>query len=222
MKCPIVDIPKILTLYRCDKIEPPSFWNVEHKDSFYHSDQYGHKNKANFYFFTDSIDIARSLGMHSPNKIFFLTETTCKSIRVIDFSICINIYQMLGILEDIGIKVMTDRFKTYEAFENSTSHGIDISQTFKKWLPFYEKRTDESIMNIRIGASTFQDIGYFGQRLTDFDNAIFFLDEINKLGYNIDGYRWREYDDERGLTYCLFNAEKLSPPKFSKEIYNSQ
>jgi hypothetical protein len=117
MKLPIVGIQNTLTLYRCDKVEPPHFWCVEHKDSFYFSSQYGHKNKANFYFFTDSIDIALSLGMHSPSKTYFLTETTCKSIRVIDFSICVNLYQMIAILENIGIKVMTDNFKTYEVFE---------------------------------------------------------------------------------------------------------
>jgi hypothetical protein len=215
MKLPIVGIQNTLTLYRCDKVEPPHFWSVEHKDSFYFSSQHGHKNKANFYFFTDSIDIARSLGMHSPNKTYFLTETTCKSIRVIDFSICVNLYQMIAILENIGIKVMTDNFKTYEVFENSTTLEIDISQTFRKWLPFYNKGTIESIKNIRVGSSTSSDIDFFGQRLTDFDNGISFLNEINRLGYNIDGYRWREHD-ERGLTYCLFNAEKLSLPKFSQ------
>ena len=57
------------------------------------------------------------------------------------------------------------------------------------------------------------DRSYFGQMITDFNNGIEFKRIVLESNNEIDGYRWPEHNDPRGLTYCLFSSSKLSNPK---------
>jgi hypothetical protein len=206
----IIHISETLTLYRSDTIKPPNNWDAEHKNSLYVFKEMGPKNSAGFFFFTDSIDIAKSLGKKVKHSSYFLTETqTTTGITFIDFSTCINSYQMLGVLSDLGLNVLTDDFKIYE---KSADGKIDLAITFKKWEPFFKEGTEISKRNIRIGSSTSSDTGYLGQRFTDFGNGHAFLNLIRKSELNLDGYRWRESEDQRGFTYCFFDSSKLSSP----------
>jgi hypothetical protein len=120
---------------------------------------------------------------------------------------------MIALMSDLGIYVLNDDFKTY-----SEKKPESFKRTFSELIPLYKQLLlgEGNIINFNLGVSDYEDVGLFGQRLTDFDNAEQFIKLTKHLGY--DGYRWREFDEEyRGMTYCLFDAEKLSPP-ICKEI----
>jgi hypothetical protein len=202
-----ISITDSLTLYRYDRNLPPTVWDATFRNPDYEYSGMEHKNKAGLFFFTDSIDIANSLGKKYSIDNYHLTECkTIKPINIIDFSCCINIFQMVAVLSDLGIYVLNDDFKTY-----SDKPGPYL-KTFGMLKPTYDNllKGIGNITTFKIEPCDYEDIGFFGQRLTDFDNAESFIKLTKHLGY--DGYRWREFDDQRGFTYCLFDAEKLSAP----------
>jgi hypothetical protein len=64
------------------------------------------------------------------------------------------------------------------------------------------------------------ELSYFGQLLTDFNNGKVFLKLLAKSKLNLGGYTWRESPD--GLTYCLFNHNKLFIPTKEKITINKE
>ena len=208
----IIEIQPLL--YRYDLVEPPNEWSKSHKSiekNYYNESE--HKNKADLFFFTDSLAIAKDLGknaaINNDKVIYFLTSLNefNSTIKIIDFSDCYNIYQMLCLLSDINIDVLSNRFQTFEG-----------TQTFESLKSIFESVESESDIDkkrklfyqLKVHSSrSFDDISLFGQRLTDFENGIIFKDLV-KLKYpDVDGYKWQEFKDKRGYTYCFFDCDKL-------------
>lgn len=198
-------------LYRYDLNQPPPDWTPTFFNFEYDTNEYGHKNKANLFFFTDSINIAKDLGKNAAQKYsraeYFLTSLRSSRVKLIDFSSSYNIYQMLSLLQELNIDVLVKEFKTYED-----------DNDFSQLRSFFEAALIEPddikrlhlIQNLKVhSASDFTNISLFGQRLTDFDNGLKFKEKVKKIYPDVDGYIWREFQDKRGLTHCLFDAQKL-------------
>ena len=203
-----INIKDNLTLYRADKDAPPLKWSSSFKNSQYHYPEMGYKNKSGLFFFTDSIEIAITIGKKFNLETYYLTECKVKeSAKIIDFSFCNTIFEMVTILTDLGIDILTNDFKSYN---NTTGPHITSFGDFKS---IYEELQGGSVLlhKFHLGMSDNHNVGYFGQRLTDFDNAQHFLKLVKKFG--LDGYRWRESYDPRGLTYCFFDSSKISNPE---------
>jgi hypothetical protein len=209
-------------LYRYDLDLPPTYWSANFKNFEYKDATLGNKNKAGLFFFTDSLDIANHLGVNaarneSRNEYHLTTVKIDTTLSLIDFSKSHRIYQMLCVLDDLKIRNLMNGFET---FENEI--------TFKKMNQLFDEIAFETDIvkksNIITGQLKFNinfrdslDVSIFGQRLTDFDNGIKFKKLVNDIFPKIDGYKWREFEDNRGLTYCLFNSNKL-PSKTTMKI----
>lgn len=201
-----------LTLYRYDISEPPKNWDTNFLNFEYDTEEHGHKNKAGLFFFTDSLDLAKDLGKCSAKKNlkyeYFLTTTTTQTLKLIDFSDRYNIYQMLCMLDDLEIDVLTKDFKTYES-ENHFGQLKNIFEAAEKESDSMKKL--DIIKNLKVHPnSNYEHISLFGQRLTDFNNGFHFKRVVKEKYSDIDGYLWREFNDDRGFSYCLFDSEKLN------------
>ena len=216
----IIEIKPLL--YRCDLVEPPIEWSKSIKSiEKNYNNGLEPKNKADLFFFTDSLAIANDLGRNAAienNKnLYFLTslsEFNCP-VKVIDFSNSYNIYQMLWLLSEIDIDVLSNKFQTFE--------GSNDLESLKPIFDSVELEKDSNkkknlVYQLKIHSlRSFDDISLFGQRLTDFENGIIFK-EIVKLKYpDVDGYKWQEFKDKRGYTYCFFDCDKL-PEKSTVKV----
>ncbi|MGM1057521.1 MAG: hypothetical protein ACQEWG_16665 [Bacteroidota bacterium] len=111
-------------------------------------------------------------------KGYFLTKCqTSENIKIIDFSHCYDIYQMLRTLNVLNVNVLTNDFKTYEERRGPFSNSFSFLRVHCEDL---ENETD-SIIRLKIlnkikvfPEGNVGDVGLFGQRLTDFDNGINF------------------------------------------------
>ncbi len=206
------------SLYRYDLLEPPNDWDTNFLSPEYATKEHGHKNKANLFFFTDSKEIANDLGANAARQYFksayFLTSVETSNLKLIDFSNRHNIFQMLCLLQNLNIDVLTKEFRTYEdennfgqlkIYFNDAQLEADLSNKLK------------IINNLKMHSnSDLNDIGLFGQRLTDFDNGIKFKELVKNTSPEFDGYKWKEFGDKRGFTHCLFDAKKLQTKKTEK------
>lgn len=205
--------------FRYDLKEPPRDWDDSFTSGEYIHDQIGEKNKAGLFFFTNSEEIAKKLGRNAVQKNkegYFLTRCeTVKRIKIIDFSCCDNIYQMLRVLMDLNIDVLNDDFRTCE---ESNGRYLKTFSFLREHLEAFEEETEDHskrlkiLQNIKLDPkSDPYDVRLFGQRLTDFDNGLHFKAAVLDSNPDIDGYRWKEFPEE-GWTYCLFEPKKLTPP----------
>jgi hypothetical protein len=221
----IVEIPIPFKLYRADSELPPEIWDNSYSEKTNYGKKYGAKgpkNKAGLLFFHDHVDISHSYGKSLLKEInngktenlqtqYFITETQIiKPIRIIDFSKCHSMFMMIDVLLENEINILSNDFINHHDGES-----------FLKFLkPFNDvKQTCNSLhaLKIKLTSKGMEfDYSYFGQVLTDFENGI----EFKKLlvEKEIDGYRWREHNDPRGLTYCLMNPNKISNPTNSTNI----
>lgn len=199
-------------LYRSDLNQPPKQFETTFNNPKYQDSQLGNKNQAGLFFFTDSSDIANCLAQNECverkfNNYYLTTISIIQPLSLIDFTNSFNIYQMLCVLTDLGLNVLTSDFKTFEGMQdfkslepifNSAEAAIEPVQKF------------DDIQQIKIHSnSTYDNVGLFGQRLTDFQNGVHFKQIVTKQYPNVNGYIWREFGDERGYSYCLFNSDKL-------------
>lgn len=210
-----------LTLYRNDTDKPPEVWSKQFKNKHLTYDKVGHKNKAGFFFLTDSIDQAKYMWHMDRTKGYYLTECYAEDIQIIDFSLCITNFQMVYLLYQNGFNILESNFMTYEEKEG------DHLKSFKNYKEGFDfvirhnrddlaQRKEASHYINQIDALFNRDMGIMGQRLTDLDNGFHFHDLIKTwdppIPSKIDGYRWRECGDQRGFTYCIFESDKLSNP----------
>ena len=209
-------------LYRYDLDQPTTDWSTDFKNFEYRDTKLGDKNKANLFFFTDSLEIANNLGKNaaikeSKTEYYLTTVKIANTLNLIDFSKNINIFHMLRVLDNLQIRHLISDFETFIS---------DITFNQMNQL-FDEIELEKDIIkksNIITGQLKFSknfrdsfDVSLFGQRLTDFDNGIKFRKIIKDNYSEIDGYKWREFEDNRGLTYCLFDSDKL-PLKTTDKI----
>lgn len=179
-------------LYRYDLAQPPTDLSTSFLSIEYEGSEHVHKNQTGLFFFTDSSAIAEDLGKVASEKKqkseYFITQARAKNLRLIDFSQSFNIYQMLCVLKELNIDCLTTEFRTYE--------GENVFSTLKPFFDNVEAETNPIkkmalLNNLKVHSkSDIYDISLFGQRLTDFKNGL-------------------EFKDNRGLPYCLFNADKF-------------
>lgn len=118
---------------------------------------------------------------------------------------------MIKSLAELGINVLMPDFKT---FEEDKHFGQIVSE--------YESAAlNTSLINInRVRFHSTHPLGpdasLFGQRLTDFGNGYVLKRLAKSVIPDLDGYRFTEYQDVRGSTYCLLDSSKLS--KVDKQI----
>jgi|GEM_PF-5525504 len=126
-----ISLKSPLTLYRADSICPPNELVSTHKNPNYNTNNLGPKNKAGFFFFTDSIDIIKDTWVDKSKHFFYLT--TCKvqkDIEFIDFSKCNHIHEMILLLKNFGVDILVDEFLTYE--EKVGQNHIITFKSFEK------------------------------------------------------------------------------------------
>lgn len=222
----IIEIPIPFRLYRCDSNLPPPSWDANFSLETNYGKKYGEKgpkNKAGLFFLHDHIDISNSYGtcrLKEINKVkaigdlqtdYYITETKLKEpLKIIDFSNCHSMFMMIDVLMKNGINILTNEFKNHQN-----------DSTFDEFLAYYNavNNTGNSLHAIKIKLTNKDmafEYSFFGQVLSDFDNGIVLKKNLQLK--NIDGYRWREHNDPRGLTYCLLNFDKLSEPIVERVI----
>lgn len=209
---------KCVTFYRYDLQNPPDNWDSNFRNFEYNFDCIGAKNKSNFLFFTDSKEIAVELGVIASknNNMDSFYITSCKtvgSLNILDFSNSHNIYQMLCVLHNVGINVLIKDFMLYD--NDFCSKQENTFELLKSDFENAEKEIDsikkaKLVMNLKHPNSDFEDVGLLGQLLTDFENGICFRKLLKEK--KIDGYRWREFKDNRGFSYCLLYSDCLTSP----------
>jgi len=209
MSIMIIEISPGLELYRYDINEPGPAWNsIEHSLKTEHSYEasVGPKNKIGAYYLYDNIKTTNAVAFIACNKKalekYWLSNTkSIANLRIIDFSKCSCIHEMLDVLESLKINVCIPEFKI---------NGMDRNLT-ELIGHNYDSRIHPTLPNLI-------EVGYLGQLLTDFNNGILFMGLLKKSGLIVDGYRFCEELNPYGLTYCLFNADKLSIP--NKHLVN--
>jgi hypothetical protein len=220
----ITEIDKTYRLYRCDTELPPTKWDTKHALQTNYGKKFGEKgpkNQAGFFFFYDDITISNSYGSNRLNEInkdvdeenlqkyFYITETQIKEpIKIIDFSLCHSMFMMIDLLMKNGFDILTSEFTNHQN-----------NRTFDDFLVHYNAYLDsnDSLHALKIQLTNHGhefDYSFMGQVLSDFENGIALKRILQE--HKIDGYRWREHNDPRGLTYCLLSSEKLQDPKTSK------
>lgn len=220
----IIEINKPFRLYRCDTELPSNKWDESHALNTKYGTKYGDKgakNQAGLFFFHDHMDVSNSYGINSLEEInkqeglylkqseYYITEGKLdESIRIIDFSKCQSMFMMIDLLRINGLNILNDNFTNH--IDNSK-----LSRFLSNYNKYIETNDSIYVSSIFLTKRGMEfDYSYFGQMISDFENGIALKKILEEK--NIDGYRWREHNDPRGLTYCLLNSTKLQEPSVSK------
>ncbi|PCJ81838.1 MAG: hypothetical protein COA57_13805 [Flavobacteriales bacterium] len=203
----IVSIKPQIDLSRYDIGETPEEWdskshclNTEYRDN----NGKGPKNKSGFYFLFDNIETTQAVAKIACNKNeikdnYWLTITqTTDTISIIDFSKCKCIHDILVILDSLNINIYNSNM-IINGFEDKKIDDLKTHNHLTRVIPYI---------------SELMEVKWFGQMLTDFDNGETFKELANVL--KIDGYRWCENINPYGLTYCLFDHNKIEQPSKRK------
>ncbi|MDR0429360.1 MAG: hypothetical protein LBH58_02635 [Tannerellaceae bacterium] len=201
----IIQINENIDLSRYDLNTPPDNWdsNLQSNQTEYANlRNMGPKNTEGFYFLYDNLETTKVVAAISckKNRVsnYFITKTvTVSPIRVLDFSNCKCLHDMLDILDSLGINIYDSEMIIY-GFEN-----LKI-----KYLQYHNRNT-----RVLQGYPELLEVAWFGQQLTDYKNGKVFKELIVNSNIAIEGYRWCENHYPYGLTYCLFNCDKIAPPR---------
>lgn len=214
-------LKKGTALYRyCLGTEVPYEWSTEYHSPEYHSDEYGEKNQIGaFFFYTDEKTACNVLGVATAKSeergVFYKQNTlisciTTDDIYLLDLTGCARPVQMLNILHDEGIDVLTSEFVRH-------LNGRTAFDTIRGYHQFImdNKYSDDrfikcEIMNYAAKIDDFFQwrVGYTGQLMTDWENGTPFKRELQIKGF--EGYQFME--EMYTPTICLFTADKLSKP----------
>lgn len=208
-------------LYRyCLGNDIPKEWSTEYHSPEYYSNEYGEKNQIGAFFFyrdektaynvlTAAIEKAAKHGQNYQNN----TLTYCQiieDISILDLTYCDRPVQMLNILYDEGVDVLTSDFFLHPNKEQS----FDTIRGYHQYIMDNRKTNDikvcSEILNKADKINKFfkEHVGYTGQLLTDFGNGIPFKRLLEEKGY--EGYQFME--EKSSPTICLFNSSKLTLP----------
>jgi hypothetical protein len=207
---------KKIELYRVDAACPGREWSSDFKNLNYTDSVHGPKNAGNLFFFTDSERFAHEA--YATSSPYFFTRCVASDIKVLDFSKCSRILDMLYLLRDNGFNVISNEFLMYESKDGSNVTFAGKFGSLFEELTGMVVATPRDMTNAYGIASQFVFTGVdivtsmriFGQRLTDFQNGPVFAKMLMGCGY--DGYCWREHGDNGEMTYCIFGSTKLSKP----------
>ena len=191
-------------LYRyCLGNDIPKEWSTEYHSPEYYSNEYGEKNQI------AAIEKAAKHGQNYQNN----TLTYCQiieDISILDLTYCDRPVQMLNILYDEGVDVLTSDFFLHPNKEQS----FDTIRGYHQYIMDNRKTNDikvcSEILNKADKINKFfkEHVGYTGQLLTDFGNGIPFKRLLEEKGY--EGYQFME--EKSSPTICLFNSSKLTLP----------
>lgn len=212
-------LPSVTKLYRYNwGVHLPSTWSVGFHSPEYHSDEFGEKNQIGaFFFYPDEITAHNVLKVAlnkakergEPYKQNTITScSTTGDIHLLDLTCCNRPVQMLNILHDEGIDVLTSEFVRHL---NGETAPFSIIRDYHKFIVNNEHRNKLFICEMMNYADMIDDfflwrVGYTGQLMTDFGNGVPFKRELVSKGY--EGYQFME---EKSIpTICLFCSEKLT------------
>ena len=192
-----------LNLYRYDLEIPPSSWNSLHHcmhTEYANIDNWGPKNTEAFYFLFDNLETASYLGNFVANKKkkdrYWITHAnTNTTLDILDFSECKSLHDFLNIIDFHQIDIYNSAIQMNKVDNitiKSLENHIPDTRIFPECDPLIE-------------------VAWFGQLLTDYQNGKIFKELISISNLEIDGYRWKENQDDT-LTYCLFEHDKLDKP----------
>lgn len=211
-----IEVPIPFRLYRCDTLEPSQVWDITMATRTNYGTKYGEsgpKNQAGLFFFHDHVDISHSYATGLKTKEFeykdlneyFITEAGLNdSLTILDFSKDHSTFLMIEALFNNGLILP-------ELMVNHNNANQSLDSLWQLYLEYKETSNWKIPLQIKVSKSeTGIDASYFGQLLTDFENGPIFKKMLIEKGF--DGYRWREHNDPRGLTYCLIDSTKLNPP----------
>lgn len=198
----------------------PEEWSTEYHSPEYHSDEYGDKNQIGAFFFYPDEDTAHNVLRAAIEKAAkqgknYLNNTltccqTIADINILNLTGCDRPVQMLNILHDEGIDVLTSDFSRHlngvQSFEDIRGYhqyimdNENTNDIFVKYeMNDYAAKIDNFFQWL---------VGYTGQVLTDFENGIPFKRQLEEKGY--EGYQFME--EKSCPTICLFNSSKLTSP----------
>ena len=220
-------ISKGVPLYRYDLEEPPVEWSVEHYNPEY---VYCNRKKNMFYgnFFFNSEYMARKTAQvaitRSKNFYEGAWITDCKlttHLHLLDFTTYNFITEVLYDFYVSKIDVLNEEF-TCDGCENSMSlinlrNIVELyCRTFSNLTAFQNdyfnsisKRCIKELENNYIDNSY---VGFFLQRLSDFNNGISFKQLLQDNNY--DGFIFNESNHLPGTdTICIFSPQYLTLPQ---------
>lgn len=218
-------LPKGTILYRYNLgIDAPQFWSTDYYSPEYYSTKYGRKNQIGAFFFYLDEQTARNVlgqaiknssnrGEDYPNN----TITTCQTledIQLLDITGCQRPVQILNILYDEGIDVLTAEFVRH--LNGDTP--FTVIREYHQFIIQHEKEKEWPINREKMNyAAKIDDffqwlVGYTGQLLTDFENGVPFKRKLQEKGY--EGYQFME--EKSSPTICIFELEKLTAPEHIK------
>lgn len=207
-------------LYRyCLGTGMPDEWINNYHSPEYHSAKYGEKNQIGaFFFYLNEKTAWNVLNAAVRNAVLQGREyaqntiTSCEvtaDIELLDLTGCDRPVQILNILYDNGIDILTPDFVRH--YDDSK---FDLIRASHLYLLNSEGVTDCKSMGKRLNEAKniddfFQShIGYTGQLMTDFGNGLLFKSQLQNRGF--EGYLFTE--ELSSPTICLFDATKLSQP----------
>ncbi len=217
--------PGSVDLYRYDLECPPNRWSADYKNMEYvydvGCDDLKVKNKIGAFFFYENKLMAHCTGSiaaqnNNKNTIWLTNTSIIQEITLLNFSGFENISSILLAFEEFGIDVLNDDFFKYDLNGNFKSFKelrpllsqLNQLNTKKKWNTEDVLLISDIAKEIGDFFNGNEQIGYFGQLLTDFGNGEAFKSLLKAKG--CDGYIFRESHSSK--TYCIFEASALSMP----------
>lgn len=211
-----IKVPLPFRLYRCDTSEPSSYWDETMTYKTNYGTKYGElgpKNKAGLFFFHDHVDMSHSYakGLKTLEiefkdlDVYYITEACLNdTLSILDFSKDHSTFLMIETLINNGLILP-------ESMVNHNNENQPLASLCQLYNDYKATGNWKIPLHIKVSKCDNEiDASYFGQLLTDFENGPIFKEMLIEQGF--DGYRWREHNDPRGLTYCLIDPTKLNPP----------
>lgn len=198
----------------------PSEWTIQYHSPEYHSSIYGEKNQIGAFFFYRDETTARNVLSAAVEKSVQQgrcydrnTITSCDTtadINLLDLTRCDRPVQILNILYDNGIDVLSTDFSKYldDIIPFNTIRGyhkyIMDNEGNEDWII----KSDMNEYGNKIDQFFQWRVGYIGQLMTDFKNGFAFKEQLLTKGY--EGYLFME--EKSSPTICIFDSSKLSAP----------
>lgn len=214
-------LPAGTALYRyCLGTVVPGAWSTDYHSPEYYSPDFGDKNKIGAFFFYPNEQTARNVlgaavqkqeqqGHAYPSNTITSCQTTA-DINLLDITGCQRPVNILNILYDEGIDVLTTDFNKY------LDHTVPFNQIrgYHKFIMDNEGTNDMVVKSdmkeygVKIDQFFHWRVQYTGQLMTDFGNGVAFKGLLQERGF--EGYQFMEEKDYP--TICIFESDKLSAP----------
>lgn len=197
----ILYIQDPIDLSRYDLSRPPTSWNSKFQSTeteYANFSNKGPKNTEELYFLFDNIETTKAVAKIACHKKqqneYWISKTTTQSpIKILDFSSCKCLHDILEIIDSLRIDIYNSKL-IINGFENIEIESLKNHNRNTRILEKYPELFE---------------VSWFGQLLTDYQNGKIFKKLLVESGLEIDGYRWCENINPYGLTYCFFQSHIL-------------